>query len=184
MKRISTILVTGLALSMIMTGCKKKEEQITPTAPMPQSPMVMPQAPMQGPAGAPAPMAPHGNAGPKVEKKIIVPNEVKGKWSKVKLVLEDKTTKKSDEYTVKIGSDFELPNTNLKVKVGEFLPDFRMDGTTLTSGSANPNNPAVRVEVFEGGKSVFKGWLFAKFPTMHPFEHPKYALTLKEGVKS
>jgi hypothetical protein len=32
----------------------------------------------------------------------------------------------------------------------------------------------------EGGKEIFKGWLFVRFPEAHPFEHPKYALRLVE----
>jgi hypothetical protein len=84
---------------------------------------------------------------------------------------------------VNIGSEFKVPNTNLRIVVGEFLPDFRMDDATITSASDMPNNPAVRVEVFENGKSIFKGWLYSKFPTIHPFEHEKYGLTLKEGIK-
>ncbi|MEW5745776.1 MAG: DUF2155 domain-containing protein [Nitrospirota bacterium] len=182
MRRVTAFVMSGLMLAAFAAGCKKKEEQPVPKAPMP--PMAGPvQEPMQAPMGEQPMMPPHGNAGPKVEKKIVVPDSVKGRWSKVKLVLEDKTTKKANEFAVAIGSEYAVPNTNLKIKVGEFLPDFRMDGATLTSGSAEANNPAVRVEVFEGGKSVFKGWLFAKFPTMHPFEHPKYALLLKEGIK-
>lgn len=172
MKTIKVIAV-GLVLSVIVVGCKKKEEQ-----PVPQTPM---QPPMSSPMQAP--MSPHGNAGPKVEKTVVVPPSVKGKWNKVKLTIEDKASKKSSEYTVNVGSDFKVPNTNLRIVVGEFLPDFRMDETTITSASDMPNNPAVRVEVFENGKTIFKGWLYSKFPTIHPFEHERYGLTLKEGIK-
>ncbi|MBI3592346.1 MAG: DUF2155 domain-containing protein [Nitrospirae bacterium] len=172
MKSFVKIALVLLVVSIMAVGCKKKEEQPVPKAPM--------QAPMQ------TPMSPHGDGGmaPKTEKTVVVPDIVKGKWSKVKLVLEDKTSKKSSEYAVNLKSELKIPNTNLKVVVGDFLPDFKMGESTLTSGSNEPNNPAVNVEVFEDGKSIFKGWLFAKFPTMHPLEHAKYALTLKEGVRS
>ncbi|MBZ0157162.1 MAG: DUF2155 domain-containing protein [Alphaproteobacteria bacterium] len=179
MKIVSGFLVATLALTLAATGCRKKEEQIVPKAPLQQSPMAVPlQEPMQAPMAA----SPHGTA-PKVEKSVVVPDAVKGKWSKVTLILEDKETKKSSEYTITIKSDFKVPNTDLTINVGEFLPDFRMNESTLTSGSNEPNNPAVQVEVFEKGQSIFKGWLFAKFPTMHPLEHQKYSLLLKEGVK-
>jgi len=78
---------------------------------------------------------------------------------------------------------FSVPGSNLKITVGEFLPDFKMEGLNITSLSNDPNNPAVNVKVFEGDKEVFKGWLYSKFPAIHPFEHPTYALLLKDGVK-
>lgn len=173
MKTIKVIAV-GLVLSAIVVGCKKKEEQPTPKAPIEQAPISVPMQPS---------MAPHGTVGLKVEKKILVPDSVKSKWNKVKLAIEEKASKKSSEYIVNIGSEFKVPNTNLRIVVGEFLPDFRMDEATITSASDMPNNPAVRVEVFENGKRIFKGWLYSKFPTIHPFEHEKYSLTLKEGIK-
>ena len=126
---------------------------------------------------------------PKGETSTNIPSAVKGKWKSVVLVVEDKTAKKSSEYTVNLNSDFKIPNSNLKISVGDFLPDFRMNGLEITSVSNEPNNPAVGVKVFEGGKQIFPapgkkwGWLYAKFPTMHPFEHAKYKISLKEGVK-
>ena len=185
MGKVVRILIVLLVLSMIAAGCKKKEEQPVPQAPMGQPMGQMnqtPQAPMSEPMQSPA--APHGTAGPKVEKAVVVPDTVKGKWNKVKLAFEDKASGKISEFTVNLNSELSIPNTGLKVAVKEFLPDFKMGETTLTSGSNEPKNPAVRVEIFENGKSVFKGWLFAKFPTMHPFEHAKYGIILKEGVKS
>ena len=58
-----------------------------------------------------------------------------------------------------------------------------MMGSIITSGSNEPVNPAVRVEIFEKGQSILKGWLFSKMPDIHPFESDKYGLVLKEGVK-
>ncbi|BCB96180.1 lipoprotein [Dissulfurispira thermophila] len=172
--KIMKVIAVGFVLLIMVVGCKKKEEQPVPKTPIGQAPMSAPMQPS---------MSPHGTTGSKVEKKILVPDSVKAKWGKVKFTIEDKTTKKSSEYTVNIGSEFKVPNTNLKIVVGEFLPDFRMDETTITSASDMPNNPAVRVEVFEAGKTIFKGWLYSKFPTIHPFEHERYGITLKEGVK-
>ena len=89
----------------------------------------------------------------------------------------------------KLNSDFTVPNSSLKIHVGEFLPDFRMDGMNLTSGSNEPKNPALGIRVSDNNKQIFPapgkqwGWLFAKVPSIHPFEHPKYGIILKEGVK-
>ena len=41
----------------------------------------------------------------------------------------------------------------------------------------------MQIEVFEGGKEIFHGWLFAKFPEVHALAHDKYAIALVEGVK-
>jgi hypothetical protein len=53
-----------------------------------------------------------------------------------------------------------------------------MDGTTLTSQSNEPKNPAAQVLIMEGGKEVFKGWLFMLYPTTHAFQHPRYGFTV------
>ncbi len=178
MKKVLRVFLALLVLSLVVVGCRKKEEQPVPNAPMGMGQQPPMTAPMQNQA------MPQGTAGPKVEKTIVVPDNVKGKWSKVKLVFEDKASKKTSEIPASLNSEVAIPGTSLKVAVKEFLPDFKMGESTLTSGSNEPNNPAVRVEIFENGKSIFKGWLFSKFPTMHPFEHAKYGLILKEGVKS
>ena len=197
MRRVVKVVLISLMLTGMIAGCKKGGEQSVtnmppqmPAAPMGQAPQQMPAVPMgqaHGQMPLQAPMPPHGDAAsmaPKVERTVVVPEAVKGKWSKVVLDVVDKGSNKSVEYTVKLKSEFKIPNTDLKIMVGDFLPDFIMNGNTLTSASDQPNNPGVKVEVFEGGKSIFKGWLYVKYPTMHPFEHPQYAITLKEGVKS
>jgi len=59
------------------------------------------------------------------------------------------------------------------------LPAFKMDGGQITSTSADQTtNPAAKIIVTENGQEVFKGWLFELYPTVHPFNHPKYTLSL------
>jgi len=181
------VLVVVCALTLLFTagGCKKKQEQPVPQPGMPGHQQLPP-----GQGMAPGvPGAPGGVMMPKGETTINIPDTVKGKWKAVVLVVEDKTTKKSSEYTVNLNSDFKIPNSNLKIEVGDFFPEFRMNGLEITSGSNEPKNPAVGVKVFEAGKQIFPapgkkwGWLYSKFPTMHPFEHAKYSIALKEGIK-
>lgn len=187
MRRIVALCVgIALAFSFGLGACKKKEEQPVPKAGLQMTPAAPGAGPAPVPGTDPAQMpAGHGTApaGPKPELKVVVPDSVKGKWSAVKIVVEDKGAKKSQEYTVNLNSELKVPNSNLKIAVGDFLPDFKMDAGTVTSSSNTPNNPSVNVKVFEGDKEVFKGWLYSKFPTIHPFEHPKYGITLKEGIK-
>src|SRR5208283_4623834 len=145
MRRFVKIMLISLMVAGMIAGCKKGEEHPVTNMP-PQMPAVpLGQAPGQMPLQAPMP--PHGDAtsmAPKVERTIVVPDEVKGKWSKVVLAVVDKGSSKSGEYTVKLKSEFKIPNTDLKIMIGEFLPDFRMNGNVLTSASDQPNNPAVK----------------------------------------
>jgi hypothetical protein len=141
------------------------------------------------PGQMPPGQMPPGAMMPKGETKVIVPDSIKGKWNSAKIIVEDKITKQKQEYLVKLNSDFKVPNSNLRIHVGNFLPDFRMKGLNLTSGSNETRNPALGIQVFENDKKIFPaagkkwGWLFSKVPTIHPFEHPKYGIILKEGVK-
>ena len=187
MKKQILVAVCGIALVLSFGACKKKEEK-------PQVPQVGAPAQGQLPPGhqQPGQLPPGQQQGgpggqqivmPKGQTTVSLPDAVKGKWKSVVLVVEDKGSKKKTEYTVNVNSDFKVPGSNLKLVVGEFIPDFRMNGLTITSGSNEPNNPAVGLKVLENDKEIFKGWLYSKFPAIHPFEHPKYAVMLKSAVK-
>ncbi len=114
---------------------------------------------------------------------VRVPETVKGKWQAVKLRVEQKTGGKPPEvFTVKLGGQLDIPGSKLRVRVSDFLPALQVSGNEVTSASNEPTNPAVLVSVTDGGKETFKGWLFSKFPEMQPFEHPRYRITLVEGL--
>jgi len=167
-----------------------------PPAQMPQGqamPGQMPQGkamPGQMPSGA-REMGKPGMMPARGKSQIVVPPSVKDRWSGAKIIVEDKASKAKQEYTVKLNSDFKIPNSNLKVHVGEFLPEILFEGQTITSRSNEPNNPGLTIRVYENDKQIFPdlktgkqwAWLFAKVPSMHAFVHPKYGITLKEGVK-
>ena len=171
MKKFALLFAALLMVSTAGTGCKKKEP---PKPPMPP----------QGAPGMPGmPGSPHGEGGPPVEKKIIIPDAVKAGWKAVKVEVEYKEKKSKKQYTVPLNTEFKVPDSDLTLKVGGFLPHFTMAADQITSGSNNPENPAAQIEVFQGGKEIFHGWLFSKFPAVHPFQHEKYGLALLEGVK-
>jgi len=161
-----------LVLVVSFNDCAKKEEKAKPAPGVPQAPGIVP----------PGQSMPPGIVVPKGEGRIVVPDSVKGKWKAVKIIVEDKTAKSIKEYTLKLGSEFQIPNSKLRIQVGDFLPDFRMQGDVKTSLSNQPNNPAVNIKVYEDGKEIWKGWLYSKFPAIHPFQHERYGLGLKEGV--
>ncbi|MDA8155275.1 MAG: DUF2155 domain-containing protein [Actinomycetota bacterium] len=157
----SVLIVMAAALVLSFASCKKKEQPAAPAA------------------GGQAP----GIYIPPGEPQVIVPDSVKGKWSAVDLIIQDKTTGKSEVAKVNIGGDYKIPGSTLKVQVVDFLPDFKMEGTVITSSSNDLNNPAARVNIYDGDKQIFKGWLYSKFPAIHPFQHEKYAVTLKDAIK-
>ncbi len=165
-KVVVAMLVAGLVFSF--AGCKKKEEK-------PQLPPGHPS--MEG--GMPPMGSPEM---PKVERKIIVPKDVAAKWKAVKITVEDKVAKKSKEYVISVGSEQAIANTNMKVKVLTFLPDFRMGDQDITSASDKPNNPAAQVAVSDGGKEIWRGWLYSMHPGIHPFQNDKINLVLNGGV--
>jgi hypothetical protein len=161
-------LLALIAIGVFLAACPKGEEE-APITPQQQQPSQQ---------GAPSIMMPAG------EPQVVVPDSVKGKWSAVVITIEDKVANTSEDVKIPINSDYTIKDSNVKIKVGDFLPDFKMDGITITSSSNELKNPAVRVIVYEGDEEIFKGWLYSKFPAIHPFQHEKYSLLLKEGVKS
>jgi len=169
MKRVALLIATLMVVSLATAACKKKEAQAPP-----------PPMPGQGMPGQPGGMPPMGG-GP--EKKVVVPDAVKGAWKAVKIEVEFKDKKAKKQFTVPLNSEFKVPDTDLVIKTGEFLPHFTMAAESITSSSNNPENPAAQLEVFQNQKEIFHGWLFSKFPTVHPFQHDKYGMTLVEGVK-
>ena len=44
-----------------------------------------------------------------------------------------------------------------------------------------PENPAARIAVFEKGKEIFAGWIFTRFPDVHPFTAPPLLAPARGG---
>ncbi|HKI51521.1 MAG TPA: hypothetical protein VJ995_05570 [Geothermobacteraceae bacterium] len=120
----------------------------------------------------------------KKQTQVIVPEEIKGRWKAVKIAVQDKENNKQDVYTVNIGNGFVVGDSDLTLRVENFLPYFQMDGMTLTSVSNDPRNPAAQISISENGHEVFKGWLFSKYPNTHAFQHPRFSFSLVDFVPS
>lgn len=163
--RLFAIVLLVAAISLV--GCRKGD-------PAGQAPAL--------PSGQPQTSLPSDI--PKIEGRgvTVVPESVKGKWGAVRLVLQDKSTGTMTEYPVPLRGRFDVPHTGLTLEVGDFLPDFTIQDSVFTSVSDRPENPAVKVTVLEEGKPIFDAWLFSLYPSVHPFSHPRYGLSLKEGV--
>jgi hypothetical protein len=147
-----------LACSLIIAGCGKKESK-------------------SGEVASP----PSGQA-QKKKTTVVIPPAVNGKWKAVKIAVTDKKARKETIYTVGIGANLAIPNTAVNIKVEAFLPHFTMEGTTLTSLSNEPKNPAAQVQISEHGKEIFNGWLFSLYPTTHALQHPVFGFTLVDFI--
>ena len=178
------LIISTLALIFSFGACQKKEEKPEVQSPALSGPIIDATMPGQGTGGPGTP----GHNIKKTEFSVVVPQEVKDTWTSVVFIIEDKQEGKQDEITVKVGDEFDIAGSGLVVKTGPFLPEFKMSADTITSTSNNPGNPAIGIEIYENGVKVFPasgkwGWLYVNFPTIHSFEHNRYGLVLKEGIK-
>ncbi|MBI5189082.1 MAG: DUF2155 domain-containing protein [Nitrospirae bacterium] len=163
-KKIAYLLVAA-AFAVSLSACgKQKQEEPSTQAPAPEENLALPEKGQ--------------------EATVELPPDVKGKWKAIKVVVEDKKAGKKSEMTINIGAEAAIPGSKLTIKAVDYVPSFVMQGLNITSASNEPNNPAAKVVILEGGQEVFKGWLFQKFPTTHAFTHPDFAVTLADGVKS
>jgi hypothetical protein len=121
---------------------------------------------------------------PETGVNIVIPVEIRQKWISVVIVVDDKKDNKQEELTVDIGGELKIPDSDLTVKIGPFVPEFSLNENTITSLSSEPKNPSVGIAVMQNGEKIFPekgkwGWLHANFPKIHPFQHERFALTLK-----
>ncbi len=161
------LMTIGL-LALLAVDCSKKESAPTEAETIP---LILPS---QTP-GAETP-AISGSA------PVVMPDALKGKWEAVKLMVKDKKANSSKDYKVELGSEFIIPDSNLVVKVLDFLPDLKIEGNTFTSASDELLNPSVHIQVLENGQEVFDGWLFQLFPSIHPFRHDRFNIVFREPV--
>jgi hypothetical protein len=135
------------------------------------------------PATNPDETHPGVKEGVKIDRGVVVPEEVKDQWKAVKIKVRNKIDEsKNSMKTVSLGDSFVLDGSAIKVTVGPFMPNFVMTQKSYSSKGNELTNPAVRLVVEENGKTLFEGWAFAKYPTMYAFEHDKFALQLMDYI--
>jgi hypothetical protein len=118
------------------------------------------------------------------EKQINVPKEIADKYKSVILGVKNANAGLDIQTEVLIGQKAEIQGTPYTVLVEHFIPEFVIDANGVyTTRSAEENNPAAKIKVFEAGEEVFNGMLYKNFPDMHgSFAHPDYELTLIKSV--
>lgn len=120
--------------------------------------------------------------GETVPTKLVVPPEVTAAYSAIRLGWKDSETGKGGTVEVPIGGSAPLPGSDLEIRADVFLPSFSMTAEEITSTGTGQENPAARIAVLEKGNSLFAGWIFTRFPEVHPFQHPRFSLKLEGGV--
>jgi len=130
----------------------------------------------------PAPAEASKEGGEKVPNNLVVPPEVTAAFSGIRLGWKDSQGGKSGTVEVAIGGKTPLPGSDLEVRADAYLPSFSMTAEEITSSGIGEENPAARIAVVEKGNEIFAGWIFTRFPDVHPFQHPRFSLTLEGGV--
>jgi len=153
------MLFVAVAMVVSLFGCGSKEETET--------------APAQPAVNTPQPKKP---------AEVVIPKDVEGKWSAIKIQVKDRRDGSTKDYTVKMGEVFQIPKSDLKIEPMAFLPTFVMDGAEITSASNEPNNPAAQIKIIDKSGQESTGWLFQKFPDTHKYPHEYLDITLLEGV--
>jgi len=108
--------------------------------------------------------------------------EIAAAWSGVRIRVIDRDGGAEETFDIPINGAELLGESGLVLSAGVFLPDFILDENGISSRSAEPINPAVRVIISEDGMEDFEGWLFASMPEIHPYPNVRYEVLLVEGI--
>jgi hypothetical protein len=104
-------------------------------------------------------------------------------YSGLRLKWKDSSDGREGTVEVPLGKSAPIPGSDLSVRADAFLPAFSMTADAITSTGVEEENPAARIAVLQKGQEIFSGWIFTRFPDVHPFEHPRVSLRLEGGVR-
>ena len=172
MKR-AIVLGLGLALALAGGACRERGR------PDPSIRM----APSHDVEQAAAPGASGGEGGgQKVPQRVDVPPAVQSAYSGIRLSW-NSSSGEQGLLDVPLGGTAKLPGSDLELRGDVYLPAFSMSQDAITSSGIEEQNPAARITVSEKGTEIFAGWIFTRFPDVHPFQHKRYALKLVGGIR-
>jgi cytochrome c biogenesis protein len=83
-------------------------------------------------------------------------------------------------FRLRPGEQVALGDTGARVALGDFVPDYVLEGMRLSTRSNEPNNPAVRLELYESGGKTTSIWFFPKAPQMNFPKDPGISFRLKD----
>lgn len=171
-------LVTASAMILAFTGCSGEKKAETP-APAPEQQSQQQAVPADHP-----PMdktqediskVQHANI--KTQKQVSISDEVKAKWKEAKLELTDISSNAKETVTIKVGSDVKLKE-GVRLKAVALVPDYAIAENTIESRSNEAKNPAILLELEEGGKVTARGWVFRDFPEFNSYNDGRFSVKL------
>lgn len=164
-RRLAAAAVAGL----LLTACRERGR------PDPSIRMAASHEPAEAQPAA-------GGGGETAPTRLEVPPEVAQAYTGIRLRWTDSQGGKDGVVEVPLGGSTPLPDPAIVVRADVFLPAFSMAGGVVTSQGVEAQNPAARITVFDKGQEIFGGWIFTRFPDVHPFTHPRFKLLLEGGV--
>jgi hypothetical protein len=118
-----------------------------------------------------------------VPTKLEVPPAVAKAFSGIRVSWKDASAGKAGTLDVPLGGTAGIPDSTISVRADVYLPAFTMTAEVITSSSVKEENPAARISVSDQGNELFAGWVFSRFPDVHPFQHPRFSLRLEGGIR-
>ena len=164
--------VLGLAICLAAGGACRERGRPDPKVHMAPSHDVEPAAGAGSETGT-----------PQAPTRLEVPPEVQKAFRAIRLSWKDNTGGQEGVLEVPLGGTTKVPGSSLEVRGDVYLPAFSMAQNVITSSGVEEENPAARITVAENGSQVFEGWVFTRFPDVHPFQHPRFTLKLVGGVR-
>jgi hypothetical protein len=172
--RIVRLLVLAAAAGLGMAACKERGR------PDPNVRMAISHERIGD--GAASGQAQGAQPGTDVPARLDVPPEVQQAYTGIRVAWTDKSSGKKGVLEIPLGGGTPLPDPSFVVRADVYLPAFTMGGGAITSQGIEEQNPAARITVLEKGKEIFGGWIFTRFPDVHPFDNPRYQLRLEGGI--
>lgn len=169
-------LVTASAVILAFTGCSGEKKQEQAAAPAQGQQQALPEG-HQPVDKTQEDISKVQHANIKTQKTVSLSDEVKAKWKEVRLELTDNASGAKDTVTIKVGGDVKLKE-GVRLKVDALVPDYAIAENTIESRSNEARNPAVLLELEEGGKTTARGWVFRDFPEFNSYNDGKFTVKL------
>ncbi len=108
-------------------------------------------------------------------KDVRLSDALRAKWSTVEIEVTEGGNKK--EILITVGRKTKI-GKNYSILVDAFIPEYTMFEDHIGTRGDEPKNPAIRVELFDGDKSLQRGWVFKKLADFNSYNSDKVGVVL------
>jgi hypothetical protein len=108
-------------------------------------------------------------------KDVRLSDALRAKWSTIELEVSENGQK--TVIKVKVGEKIKV-GAVYSVLVDVFIPEYAMYEDYIGTRGDEPKNPAIRVELFEGDKSLARGWVFKNLADFNSYQEEKLGVVL------